>query len=246
MKKHLRFVVPFAALVALVLVGCKKQLPPIPAVEVAPPAVAPSAPTAEITATPTVVSAGDPLVLEWQTTDASSASIDGIGAVSTAGVTIVNPKVSSVYHLVAKGAGGTADATARVNVNSPPPVAAPLNAMSEEETFGANVHDILFDLDSYDIRKDEQTTIEQDASYLTSHPDQEILIGGYCDGRGSDEYNFALGQNRADAAKRALVMLGVDASRIRVISYGREKPFCSDPSEKCWQLNRRARLSPDS
>ncbi len=66
-----------------------------------------------------------------------------------------------------------------------------------------------------------------------------VVIGGYCDDRGSNEYNLALGQNRANAAKNALVTAGVAAGRIRVISYGKEKPFCSESTEECWQLNRR-------
>ena len=65
------------------------------------------------------------------------------------------------------------------------------------------------------------------------------MIGGYCDERGSDEYNLVLGQNRAQAAKTALVTAGVAADRIRVISYGKEKPFCTESNEECWQLNRR-------
>ena len=68
----------------------------------------------------------------------------------------------------------------------------------------------------------------------------KIVIGGYCDERGSNEYNLALGQNRADAARNALVTAGVAANRIRVVSYGKEKPFCSESTEACWQQNRRA------
>jgi peptidoglycan-associated lipoprotein len=73
----------------------------------------------------------------------------------------------------------------------------------------------------------------------------KVLIGGYCDERGSNEYNLALGQNRADAAKNALITAGVAASRIRVISYGKEKPFCSASTEDCWQQNRRAGFTMD-
>jgi peptidoglycan-associated lipoprotein len=82
--------------------------------------------------------------------------------------------------------------------------------------------------------------LSRDATYLVSHPEVKVVIGGYCDERGSNEYNLALGQNRADAAKNALVTAGVAASRIRVISYGKEKPFCSESTEECWQQNRRA------
>jgi peptidoglycan-associated lipoprotein len=87
--------------------------------------------------------------------------------------------------------------------------------------------------------------LSKDAAYLNSHSNIKIVIGGYCDERGSDEYNLALGQNRADAAKNALVTAGVSASRIRVVSYGKEKPFCSESTEDCWQQNRRAGFSMD-
>ena len=84
--------------------------------------------------------------------------------------------------------------------------------MSDEEEFKANVQDIFFDYDTYDIRTDAAgCALRQDASFLVSHPDLKIVIGGYCDERGSDEYNLALGQNRADAAKNALVTAGVAA-----------------------------------
>jgi len=117
--------------------------------------------------------------------------------------------------------------------------------MSAEEEFKANVQDIFYDYDTYSIRADAQATLSKDASYLVSHPDVKFVIGGYCDERGSNEYNLALGQNRADAAKNALVTAGVAASRIRVISYGKEKPFCSESSEACWQQNRRAGFTID-
>jgi peptidoglycan-associated lipoprotein len=111
--------------------------------------------------------------------------------------------------------------------------------MSAEEAFKASVQDIFFDYDTDDIRADAQATLSKDASYLASHPDVKVVIGGYCDDRGSNEYNLALGQKRADSAKNALITAGVAASRIRVISYGKEKPFCSESTEECWQLNRR-------
>ena len=117
--------------------------------------------------------------------------------------------------------------------------------MSAEEEFKANVQEIFFDYDNYDIRPDAQATLSKDADYLNAHPEMRIVIGGYCDERGSDEYNLALGQNRAHAAKNALVTAGVAADRIRVISYGKEKPFCTESNEECWQLNRRAGFSMD-
>jgi peptidoglycan-associated lipoprotein len=211
--------------------------------ETAPPPA--PAPTAQITATPATISAGDQVVLTWRTVDATSVSIEGIGDVPTSGVKTVTPSTSTSYHLVARGEGGTADATARVTVNAPPAVVVPTNTMSMEEQFKANVQDIFYDYDTADIRADAQATLSRDASFLASHPEIKIVIGGYCDERGSNEYNLGLGQNRADAAKNALVTAGVAASRIRTISYGKEKPFCSESTEECWQQNRRAGFSMD-
>ena len=241
-----RIFVPFALCLALVFVaGCKKKQQPVPPAASAPPATTP-VPTAQLTATPTVVSSGDQVQLSWRTTDATSVSIDGgVGDVPTSGVKTVTPTQTTTYHLVARGDGGSADASATVTVNPPPAVAVPSNTMSAEEEFKANVQDIFFDYDTADIRTDAQATLSKDASYLNSHPDIKVVIGGYCDERGSDEYNLALGQNRANSAKTALVNDGVAASRIRVISYGKEKPFCTESNEQCWQLNRRAGFSMD-
>jgi peptidoglycan-associated lipoprotein len=242
-RSFYRLFVPAVLLVALFAVaGCKKK--PLPPPQEAP-AAAVAAPTAQIRATPSVVSAGDQVQLSWQTTDADSASIDGIGDVPTSGVKTVTPAESTTYHLTARGAGGSAEASARVTVNAPPAVVVPTNTMSAEEEFKANVQDIFFDYDAYNIRADAQATLSRDASYLVSHPDVKFVIGGYCDERGSNEYNLALGQNRADSAKNALVTAGVAANRIRVISYGKEKPFCTESNEACWQQNRRAGFTLD-
>ena len=244
MNRRNRILVPVFLLVALVAVaGCKKKqpLPQAPP----PPPVAAVAPTAQLTATPTVISAGDQVQLSWRTTDATTVSIDGIGDVPSSGVKTVTPTASTTYHLVARGEGGSADASARVTVNAPPAVVVPTNTMSAEEEFKANVQDIFFDYDTYDVRADAQSTLAKDASYLVSHPNVKVVIGGYCDERGSNEYNLALGQNRADAAKNALVTAGVATTRIRVVSYGKEKPFCTQSDEQCWQLNRRAGFTMD-
>ena len=226
-------------LVAVVAVsGCSKKTAPLPPGEEAPAATS-GAPTAQLTATPTVISAGDQVQLSWKTTNASSISIDGIGDVPSVGVKTVTPTESTTYHLVARGDGGSADASAYVTVNGPPAISVPSKSMTAEEEFNARVQPIFFDYDTYDIRGDAQAILAKNADYLNAHPDIKIVIGGYCDERGSDEYNLVLGQNRAQAAKTALVTAGIAADRIRVISYGKEKPFCSDSTEECWQLNRR-------
>ena len=245
MNRLHRFVTPLVLLVALIAVaGCGKKTASTPSAAMAPAALAP-APTAQLSATPAFVSAGDQVQLSWRTTDATTVSIDGIGDVPTSGVKTVMPSESTSYHLVARGEGGTAEASARVTVNAPPAVVVPTTAMGPEEEFRSSVQDIFFDYDTYDIRGDAQATLSRDASYLVSHPNLKVVIGGYCDERGSNEYNLALGQNRADATKAALVAAGVAADRIRVISYGKEKPFCAESTEECWQQNRRSGFTLD-
>jgi len=232
-------------MIALVAVaGCHKKKQQMPSTAEAPPTNAP-APQAQLTATPNVISAGDQVQLNWRTTDANSVSIDGIGDVPTSGVKTVTPTESTTYHLVARGDGGTADASAHVTVNAPPAVAVPSTQMSEEQDFNAHVQPIFFDYDTYDIRQDAQSVLSKDADWLNAHPNVKVVIGGYCDERGSDEYNLVLGQNRAQAAKTALVTAGIAADRLRVISYGKEKPFCQESTEECWQLNRRDGFSID-
>jgi peptidoglycan-associated lipoprotein len=239
-----RIVASLVLLAALVAVaGCGSKPKTASREETAPSNV--YAPTAQLTATPAMVSANEQVQLTWHTTNAAVVSIDGIGDVPTSGVKTVTPEESTTYHLVAEGNGGKAEATARVTVTGPPAVVVPNSTMTTEEEFKANVQDIFFDYDTYDIRGDAQATLSRDASYLVSHPDLKIVIGGYCDERGSNEYNLALGQNRADAAKKALVTAGVAANRIRVVSYGKEKPFCSESTEACWQQNRRAGFTPE-
>ncbi|HEY1210584.1 MAG TPA: peptidoglycan-associated lipoprotein Pal [Terracidiphilus sp.] len=243
MNRLNRIVAPTVLLVALLVAGCGTKTKPVSREETAPASV--PAPTAQLTATPALVSANDQVQLSWRTTNAFTISIDGIGDVPSSGVKTVTPSASTTYHLVAKGDGGTAEATARVTVNGPPAVLVPNSLMSAEEQFKSNVQDIFFDYDAYDIRGDAQATLSRNASYLVSHPEVKILIGGYCDERGSNEYNLALGQNRADATKNALVTAGVAANRIRTVSLGKEKPFCSESTEECWQQNRRGGFTPE-
>jgi len=184
-------------------------------------------------------------VLAWKTSDATDISIDGIGTVNAYGTQNVQPTDSTTYHLVARGPGGSTDATARLTVTAP---AAPPQSTGEtmdEQMFEQNVKPAFFDYDSYDVRPDAQTILAQDASFLAAHPTLKVVVGGYCDDRGSAEYNLALGENRANAAKQALVNGGIAPDRVRTVSYGKEKQFCSQANEQCWQLNRRAGFSLD-
>jgi peptidoglycan-associated lipoprotein len=116
-------------------------------------------------------------------------------------------------------------------------------ASKKEAVFHANVQDALFDYDSADIRPDAQTAIEHAAQYLKDNPSIRVLVGGYADERGSAEYNLALGEERANAARNALIGEGVDPERIQVISFGKEAQVCTAENEACWQQNRRAAFS---
>jgi peptidoglycan-associated lipoprotein len=102
--------------------------------------------------------------------------------------------------------------------------------------------DAYFDFDQSDLREDARSTLSTDAQWLKKHPSVQVLIEGHCDERGTAAYNLALGDRRANAAKEYLVSLGIDASRIKTISYGKERPFCTESNESCWQKNRRAHL----
>jgi peptidoglycan-associated lipoprotein len=211
----------------------KKQAPPPPP----PPPSAPS-PTASLSANPNSIDKGMSTTLTWQTTNATDVSIDGIGAVQPNGSQQVTPSDSTTYHLVAKGAGGTQEATARVTVNAPPPPPTQASA-SEEELFAQRMKDVYFDYDTDAIRPDQQTSVQGDAQFLGQHSGINFTVEGHCDERGSTEYNLALGDRRANAVKGALVAAGVSASRIKTISFGKEKPFCTESNESCWQQNRR-------
>ena len=217
------------------------------------------APTASISADPLAIDLGQTVVLNWRTMNATTVSIDGIGQVNVNGTQTVSPSNSTNFHLVAKGDGGTAEANVRVTVRV---ATAPIGGTTTmggdagnnrngaggtvtDEAFHAAVQDVFFDYDSYDLRPDGQSNAAQAAAFLVQHPDLRVLVGGYCDDRGSAEYNLALGENRANAAKTALINAGVSPARIRVISYGKERQFCTEETESCWQENRRAQFTID-
>jgi peptidoglycan-associated lipoprotein len=228
--------------------GCHKKASGIDPNALGPaPAAATAAPTATITADPAAIDLGQSVVLNWRSENATAVTIEGIGEVNLNGTQTVSPSNSTNFHLIAKGGGGIAEANVRVTVRVPVAPTAPAAAadMGSEAAFHQNVQDIFFDYDSYDLRPDASTSVTQAASYLAAHPAIKIIIGGYCDDRGSAEYNLALGENRANSARAALVSAGVSANRLRVISYGKEKQFCTDETESCWQQNRRAQFSLD-
>lgn len=219
--------------VVLLSSGCAKK-----AAKATPPAApAPPTPTATLAASPDVIQQGQSTVLTWKTENASSITIEGLGELPASGSRSVTPNDSTTYTLVAKGPGGTQDASARVTVNAKvASVAAP--SPSEEELFARNVKDVWFDYDKSDIRPDQATTAQSDAAFLMQHPSIKVVLEGHCDDRGSEEYNLALGTSRAESLKKALLQQGVSEDRLKTISYGKEKPFCTEQNDSCWQQNR--------
>jgi len=104
----------------------------------------------------------------------------------------------------------------------------------------AALKEVYFDFDKYDIRAEDAKTLDANATWLKSNADNLVLIEGHCDERGTNEYNLALGERRAKATMNYLVSQGIQANRITIISYGEERPVCSEKTEACWAKNRRA------
>jgi peptidoglycan-associated lipoprotein len=220
---------------AVLVSGCNKKVtppPPPPA-----PAPTPARPTVTLQANPTTINKGESSTLTWNSTDATQLSIDpGVGTVTAEGSTKVTPSDSTTYTITANGPGGSATATAAVSVNAPAPPPTPAPAATP---FEQAVHDAYFDYDKADIRADSREALAQTAEYLKANPSIRVTIEGHCDERGSTEYNLGLGDRRSAAVKEYLVSLGVSADRMNTVSFGKEKPFCLEHNDTCWQQNRR-------
>jgi peptidoglycan-associated lipoprotein len=215
--------------------GCKKKPPP------APPTPPPKPVSATLSANPTSIQPGQSSTLTWTTDGADDVQLDG-QKVNASGSQSVSPTQTTTYHLTAKGAGGTQDATAQVAVAAPAPTPAPTPVptpqVTDDQLFAQAAQDIYFDYDKADLRPDSQQMLAHLAEVMRAHPNWKVQIEGNCDERGSTEYNLALGEKRADAARQALAQGGVGADALKTISYGKEKPVCTEANEACWQKNR--------
>src|SRR3954451_1630548 len=247
---------------AMFAAGCKKKAPPPPPPPPPAPAAAPAteptkpqAPTiAQFSAEPTMIQRGQSSTLRWEITgNASSVTIDNaIGTVQNTGNRRVFPADSTTYNLTATGPGGTVTGSVTVSVTTPPPPPPPPTTKPTggtiEQQLASNVQDVYFDYDKSDINGDARDVLTRDAAAIkrivAEFPNASIVVEGHCDERGSAEYNLGLGDRRASSAKDFLVQLGVPADRLRTISYGKERPQCTEGSEGCWQKNRRAHFSP--
>jgi len=246
------------ALSAMLILGlsasCKKKAappppPPPPAQEAPPPAAKPV--VNYFTAEPSTVNSGQPSSLRWSVTDATTVTLDNqIGVVSPNGRRGVYPTTTTTYHLTATGPGGTSEADATVTVSTPPPptpVAVAPPPQSVQEILAHQVQDVHFEYDKTDILPTDQGILQSDAAALKqifqTDPNFIVTIEGHCDERGSAEYNIGLGDRRASATKDALVAMGVPGDKLKTISYGKERPLCTEATEDCYQRNRRAHFA---
>ena len=148
--------------------------------------------------------------------------------------------------------------TARNSTSTPAPAPAPQqttrmpNAQTRAriDTLLARIEDAYFDYDKHNLRPDAIKALEADSTelrdILKDYPDYKLSVEGHCDERGSAEYNMALGQERADAAKSYLVQVGIPSAQLATVSYGKEKTACDEHDEACWQKNRRIHIVADS
>jgi len=153
------------------------------------------------------------------------------GAVANASQSVDKPDPAGGGNAPAGGTSSGGATTAAPSTARPAP---------SEFTASADLKDIRFDFDKYDIRPTDAKTLDGNAGWLKSNPNHLVLIEGHCDERGTNEYNLALGERRAKSTMNYLVSQGVQASRITIISYGEERPVCTQKTEECWAQNRRA------
>jgi peptidoglycan-associated lipoprotein len=260
MKISIRATFALSLLMVVFASACAKKKvaapPPPPAPTAEAPAPAPAAPQRPVintfTVEPSSVERGQTAVLRWNVSNSTGVAIDnGIGTVPAAGTRNLTPNATTTFRLTATGLGGDASATATVTLTAPPPPPPPAprvnNAPSLESRVQSDLKDALFDYDSNNIRDDARAALSADAEALkrifADFPNASILVEGHCDERGSAEYNLGLGDRRSTAARDFLATLGIPAAKLKTISYGKERPVCTEADESCYQRNRRAHFS---
>ena len=208
----------------------------------------------EFTAEPSSIERGQSALLRWNVTGATEISINhGIGTVTATGTRSVTPPETTSWTLTATGPAGTTTANATISVTAPAPAAPPpsttnTNPKGTPDTrVQSDLQDILFDYDSNNLRDDSRAILQADAEALkrifADFPTATIYVEGHCDERGSAEYNLGLGDRRAGGAREFLAQQGVPVDRLKTISFGKERPTCTEASEGCFQRNRRAHFA---
>jgi peptidoglycan-associated lipoprotein len=165
-------------------------------------------------------------------------------------VAVMHPPPPPPPVATAPAAAPTQQASAARTPQSQPVSATP-NAATQAriQELLDRIQDAYFDYDQHSLRPDAQTTLQADATdlrqILVQFPNYKLTVEGFCDERGSDAYNLALGDARAKKAKEFLENLGLPASQLRTVSFGKERPVCTEQTEACWQKNRRAHITQD-
>ncbi|HEX5227079.1 MAG TPA: peptidoglycan-associated lipoprotein Pal [Bryobacteraceae bacterium] len=258
MSLHKSWFGMMAVLAVLVLftASCGKKVPPPPPPPPPPPTQEAPPPRAaapvinSFTAEPSTIEAGQSSTLRWSTTGATDMNIDhGVGAVQSSGSRQVFPRSTTSYTLTVRGPGGMDSRSVTVELaNAPPPPPPTRTPQVDGGTLlSQQGQDAFFDYDMSELRADGRDALTKDAALLKQifqqDPNFTVIVEGHCDERGSAEYNLALGDRRATAAKDFLVQQGVPADKLKTISYGKERPQCTEENEQCWQRNRRAHLA---
>jgi peptidoglycan-associated lipoprotein len=238
-RTHHRALICLTLAAAIFTFGCSKK----PVASTPPPAPynpPPATPTVTLQSNPTTINPGDSSTLNWSSTNATQLSITpDVGQVTAEGSTKVSPSSSATYTITATGPGGSANASARVTVAAAQVADSGTSSDMTDALFLKEVRDAYFDLDKADIRSDAREALSHTAEFLRNYPQLKVTIEGHCDERGSTEYNLGLGDRRASAVKQYLVSQGISADRLNTVSFGKEKPFCTESTEDCWQKNRR-------
>jgi peptidoglycan-associated lipoprotein len=217
-----------------------------------------AAPRITLRAEPSAIEHGQNAKLTWESENATSVSIPGLGEVQTSGQREVSPRVSTTYTATAVGAGGTSTASARITVTDPPvpgdrsrvvePNTEPGSIAAVAAEFARVMPRVFFDLDKSDIKSSEQEKLRRAAEWLQQDRNRTVTfrIEGNCDPRATAEYNLGLGDRRARAVRDFLIGLGVDANRMEVVSYGLEKATGTSEGSTAgppsWAFDRRADL----
>lgn len=239
-------------LAAAFATACHKKVaavhpPPPPAQSAA--ATAANRPTiALFAADPNAINRGSSTTLRWSVRDATDVSITpAIGAVNENGSREISPSDDTTYTLTAKGPGGNADATTTVTLRAVASNMPDADTRARIQDLLNRIQDAYFDYNKHILRSDAETALQADAKTLADilrqYPDYKLTVEGNADERGSEEYNMALGDARAKAAREYLITLGVPADQLLTMSYGKDHPVCTEHDEACWQKNRRAHVT---
>ena len=208
-------------------------------------------PTLEISASPSTIERGQQTTLSWDSTHTTSLMIDGgIGNMAPTGSLILSPAESITYTATASGSGGEVNASTRITVVDRTEARIEITDITrlQEAIRQGKVRPIFFEYDKAELTVETERILAENAGWLQQFPKAEIIIEGHCDERGTEEYNLALGDRRAQATRQYLLQLGVDSHQLKTLSYGEELPFAGCHDESCWRQNRRAhfRLSTHS